>query len=236
MNKATIIQSQRITRLLLKNLVKVTHGLMILLLFIVHQGTIEIGESIGRIQPDCMIHICNRLCILLLSCIQTSSPYKALRIKAIQFDSLVIICKGLERISKEQVACTSVQICRRILRFLLYVPVKIGNSLGELLRKEICDTAAEVQSHITGAQVNRFLHIGQCSLIVTEAARCNTTVMVSVCKNRIDAYGTIKIALRSAKVSKIILRYATEKKVPVIRCIQLSQNIEILNCTRVFSL
>jgi hypothetical protein len=58
-----------------------------------------------------MIHIGNRLGILLLSRIQTASPYKALRIKAVQLDGLVIIRQSLERISKEQIAGTSVQIC-----------------------------------------------------------------------------------------------------------------------------
>ena len=39
--------------------------------------------------------------------------------------------------------------------------------------------------------------------------------MVTVCKDRIDAYGTVKITLCSTKVTKIILGYAPEKEAPV---------------------
>ena len=159
--------------------------------------------------------------MLSLAGIQTASPYISFRVETVELNGLVIVADGLEGISEEKVARSPVQIGGRILRLPPYVPVEILDRIVELLGKEICDTAAEVQSRIARTQLQGPLQVGQRLGIIAETALRDASVMESVREDRIQSHRPVKIVLGSAKVAEVVLGYASEEECPVIRRIQL---------------
>ena len=97
------------------------------------------------------------------------------------------------------------KLCAKLscFRFLSYVPVKILDSILELLGKEIGDTPAEIQSYISRPQVNRMLEVIQRCVIIAETALRDASVMEAGCKYRIDPDRPVKILLCTSKVLSI---------------------------------
>ena len=60
--------------------------------------------------------------------------------------------------------------------------------------------------------------------------------MIARSKYRIDPYRSVKIPLRTAKVSEIVLCDTSEEVVPVICGIKLREDIEILDCLSIFAI
>jgi hypothetical protein len=131
---------------------------------------------------------------------------------------------------------TSVQICRRVTRFLPYIFVEILDGILELLSQEIGHSTAEIHAHVAGTQVQSVLEILQGRFIFTETAACDTSVMITVSEYRIYAYRTVKIILGTSDISQVIFGNASEEVVPIIGRIQTGEDIEILDCSGILSI
>ena len=105
--------------------VKVIHRLAILLLLIVHDGAVEVGEGVGGIEFNGLVHISYGQIIILLSSIQTTTSNIALRIETVQVDCLVVVIDSLQCIPQEEITGTSIEICRRILRLFADISVEV---------------------------------------------------------------------------------------------------------------
>ena len=123
--------------------------------------------------------------IVLLHGEETASPHITFRVETVQFYGLVIVIDSLQCVTEEKITRSPVKICGRILWFLPYISVEIADGLVELLRKEMCDTTAEIQSHISGTEFNRLLKILQCLVIIAETAFRNASVMIAGSEYRI---------------------------------------------------
>ncbi len=96
MYQSPVIESQGISRLLLKNLVQIAHRIPVVTLLIMHQCPVEICESIGCIKTYRLVHVSYGGAVIFHRGMQTPPAHIPLRVETVQLDGLVIICHCLE--------------------------------------------------------------------------------------------------------------------------------------------
>ena len=97
----------------------------------------------------------------------TPAPNVALRIETVQADCHIVVGKRFRRVRQEEICGSAVKVGGRILRFLLYVPVEIFNSLVELLGEEISHSPAVIQADQPRTKLHRRVQVSESLIVFT---------------------------------------------------------------------
>ena len=81
---------------------------------------------------------------------------------------------------------------------------------------------------MAGAEFYCFLKVLQSFFVLALAAAGNSSVVIAVCKNRVESDGSVEILLGTPYVAEIVFSYAPEEEIPVIGGVKPSQDVEIL--------
>src|SRR5574344_245866 len=140
---------------------------------------VEIGEGVGRIDGNCLVHIPDCQFVLLLGGIETSPAHIAFRVETVQLYGFVVVFQRLKCVSKEEPGCPPVQIGGRVFGFLAYVFVEICHCGLEILGQEMGQSPAEKKSRVTRTEFDGLVYVFQGSLIISCAAFSYTSVMIA---------------------------------------------------------
>ena len=131
--QAAVVEGQSVARLVPEHAIEIRHCLAVLFLLVVHQGAVEIGKGVRSIYRDRLIHILYRKIQPVLCRVKPPPADIAFGVETVETYGLVVVGHRLERVTKEKIGCTAIEICRRVLRFFADVAVEILHCVVEPL-------------------------------------------------------------------------------------------------------
>ena len=207
--------------------VEVRHRLVQVALLGVQDGPVEVGEGVGGVQLDGLVHVLDGGFVVALLRQQAAAADVAFGLEAVDLDGLVVVRHRLEGVAEEQVGRAAVQVGRRVLGLLADVFVEVLDGGLELLAQEIGDTPGEVESGRAGPERNRLLEVLEGIFVVPEAAGRNGPVVVAGGEDGIQADGGVEVRPGATDVAQVVLGDAPVEEGPVVGRVQLGEDVEV---------
>ena len=207
--------------------VEVRHRLVQVALLGVQEGAVEIGQGIGGVQFDSLVHVLDGGLVVALLREQAATPDVAFGLETVDLDRLVVVVHCLEGVAQEKVGGAAVQVGRRVLGLLADVFVKVLDGRFELLAEEVGHAAGEIQAGRSGAEFDGLFQVLQGIVVVAEAAGRDGAVVVAGGEDWVQADSGVEVRPCAADVAQVVLGDAAVEERPVVGRVQLREDVEL---------